>query len=82
MKSERFPIQGGITVSREAAEKAYVSYARKFGASQSLDRLAERGGFGIYEFVWLYLGARDDEFDRVDENRFARALSDSDIKPR
>lgn len=35
------------------AEIAYREYAKQFGRSQSLERLAERGGFGWAEFGWL-----------------------------
>lgn len=40
------------------AEKAYETYSKKFGTSQSLDRLAERGGFGREELVWLLKGGK------------------------
>ena len=39
------------------AEKAYAVYSGKFGNGQSLERLAERGGFGREELVWLLDGA-------------------------
>jgi hypothetical protein len=35
------------------AEEAYQYYAEKFGTSQSLERLAERGGFGRHELLML-----------------------------
>lgn len=35
------------------AEEAYKVYSDKFGSSQSLERLAERGGFSREELVWL-----------------------------
>lgn len=54
--SKRFPIQEGLTISWEAAEKAYQTYSKYYGRGQSLERLAERGGFGKREFVCLYLG--------------------------
>jgi hypothetical protein len=53
----RFPIQKAGTVPWESAEKAYETYARLFGKSQSLERLAERGGFGVSEFCALFLGS-------------------------
>ncbi|CAM3463382.1 hypothetical protein COSO111634_16555 [Corallococcus soli] len=31
------------------AERAYADYSRRYGTSQSLERLAERGGFGPTE---------------------------------
>lgn len=60
-----FPIQGETTTTRPIrrlpqswvpkwlAEVAYEYYASKFGKAQSLDRLAERGGFGRDELVGL-----------------------------
>ena len=52
-----FPIQDGAPAVRwELAEKAYTTYVSLYGKSQSLERLAERGGFGLKEFSCLYLG--------------------------
>jgi len=53
-----FPIQierggDGSTIPWWLAEVAYKSYARCFGRDQSLERLAERGGFGRDELVGL-----------------------------
>lgn len=50
----RFPIQGGLTISWGAAERAYRVYASLFGFEQSLERICERGGFGILEYAVLY----------------------------
>jgi len=35
------------------AEEAYERYSELYGSSQSLERLAERGGFGREELLWL-----------------------------
>ena len=35
------------------AEEAYAWYSECFGSSQSLDRLAQRGGFGRKELLFL-----------------------------
>jgi hypothetical protein len=56
MSNKRFPIQRAGTVPWEAAEKAYEEYAKRHGSDQSLECLAQRGGFGILEFCFLYLG--------------------------
>ncbi len=67
MSDKRFPIQGdyyhdynkamrrsGSTwVSWELAEEAYEAYSSRYGTSQSLERLAELGGFGRDEFAEL-----------------------------
>lgn len=69
----RFPIQGersraqlryipGATIPWSVAEQAYAVYARKFpssAAAQSLERLAQRGGFGRCECAWLLAGGAD-----------------------
>ena len=40
---------GPLTISWRVAEYAYSVYSRKYGRSQSLERLAERGGFHASE---------------------------------
>ncbi len=42
------------TVPWWLAEIAYEEYSRRYGTSQSLEQLAERGGFGRWELL-LYL---------------------------
>ena len=65
----RFPIQAGIRSARwraggpiaepagsvpwSVAERAYETYRGRYGSSQSLARLAERGGFGWSELDLL-----------------------------
>lgn len=59
MSDERmFPIQRGTPIPWHEAEKAYRTYAEHYGESQSLERLAQRGGFGVSEFACLYNGHR------------------------
>jgi hypothetical protein len=53
-----FPIQDGPDVPYECAERAYATYAKFYGKSQSLERLGERGGFGHQEFACLFNGHR------------------------
>lgn len=53
----RFPIQGGLSVSWSAAEQAYKGYRRLYSDAQSLERIADRGGFGLGEFVGLVLAS-------------------------
>lgn len=40
------------------AEVVYAEYAKRFGTSQSIERLAERGGFGRNEVIKLLKGER------------------------
>ena len=42
------------------AEKAYQEYSRLYGTDQSLERLAERGGFGEWEMDNLYPNWRNE----------------------
>ena len=70
---KRFPIQGERTVdgrrlpetnvSWELGEIAYEAYAARHGRRQSMERMAERGGFGITEFALLLLEACGHEVD-------------------
>lgn len=58
MNEKRFPIQAAVrrvekpgprSVSWSTAEIAYGVYSSRYGSEQSLERLAERGGFGCFE---------------------------------
>lgn len=50
MMTERmFPMQDGPAIPWSVAEKVYVLYSGIYGTQQSLERLAERGGFGWAE---------------------------------
>jgi hypothetical protein len=51
-----FPIQRGEPIPWAAAERAYATYSKLYGKQQSLERLAQRGGFGLHEWACLYLG--------------------------
>jgi len=44
-----------------AAEIAYAEYALRYGLQQTLERLAERGGFGRDEFIDLLAQAAERE---------------------
>jgi hypothetical protein len=57
-----FPIQGTLrsggglkpsTISWWLAEIAYAEYKRRYGGQQSIERMAERGGFGRQELLDL-----------------------------
>lgn len=61
--TQPFPIQSehdgkhrGTTIPWWLAEIAYRQYAHDFGTDQSLERLAERGGFSREELVTLLRG--------------------------
>ncbi len=44
---------GPSTIPWWLAEEAYKYYSERFGTDQSLERLAERGGFGREELLML-----------------------------
>lgn len=48
-RPERFPMQDGPPIDWQAAEAVYAMYADLYGRSQSLERIAQRGGFGWAE---------------------------------
>ena len=77
----RFPIQGGLTVSWSAAERAYHDYARRYGRGQSLERLAERGGFGLREFAMLYAFKDPASGNDLTDRRTVEILAASDVRP-
>jgi hypothetical protein len=59
----RFPIQRAGTlpagsVPWSLAETAYAGYAAEHGTDQSLERLAERGGFCWAEFGYFFAKGR------------------------
>lgn len=47
------------SVPWHVAERAYEEYARRYGRSQSLEQLAQRGGFGLGELDMFYPGWRE-----------------------
>jgi hypothetical protein len=66
-ETRMFPLQtsrhappGPVRIPWSVAEKAYGAYAREYGRGQSLERLAERGGFGWCEMDQLHPGWRDE----------------------
>lgn len=56
--SKKFPIQPDYDkkfreIDWDIAKVAYKEYKAQYGNSQSLERMAERGGFGVEELVNL-----------------------------
>lgn len=51
-----FPIQRVGRIPYSIAERAYQRYVQLYGSKQSLERLAERGGFGLVELGVLLRG--------------------------
>lgn len=59
-EEKKFPIQGRENYTQEPiripwghAEEAYKEYSALYGTQQSLERLAERQGFGVFEIIDL-----------------------------
>lgn len=52
--SHKEPGAPGFEIPWSMAEKAYEHYVKLIGPVQTLERLAERGGFEWMEFVMLY----------------------------
>ena len=44
---------GPCTIPWWLAEEAYKVYVSNFGSQQSLERIAQRGGFSRKELIWL-----------------------------
>jgi len=59
MSTREFPMQGGPSIPWSLAEQIYERYAAKQGRSQSLERLAERGGFGWAEVEYIWNGHKE-----------------------
>ena len=56
-----FPLCGTCrTIPYSLAERAYEQYVKRYGKSQTLKRLAERGGFYPEEMDSLYPGWREE----------------------
>ncbi len=59
---------GGFSIPWSVAEVAYRSYRDKWGrGNQSLERLAQRGGFGRDELLELLAHAADKGMEATDD---------------
>lgn len=54
MNEKRFPMRDGPDIDWITAEKIYKVYSELYGTQQSLERLAERGGFGWTEVSLMF----------------------------
>jgi len=78
---KRFPIQHGLTISWEAAERAYLYYCKSCGGSQSLERLAERGGFGLFEYaLFWHRWDGSSAYPKAETREVAEALAAGDVR--
>lgn len=53
LTERQFPMQDGPPIPWSLAERIYFVYHDLFGNEQTLERLAERGGFGWAEIPFL-----------------------------
>ncbi len=73
-----------LSIPWSVAEKAYGAYASRYGTDQSLERMAERGGFGVEEMDALYPPWRNEVSEittlraALSREREARARADRD----
>ena len=55
-----FPLQSSLSrkfrVPWRVAEKAYATYVKLYGSAQTLERIAEQGGFSSLELIMLLAG--------------------------
>ena len=56
IRERTFPIQKGTDVPWAMAQRAYVYYSEQYGNTQSIERMAQRGGFGWQEFACFLAG--------------------------
>lgn len=54
----RFPMQRGPSIPWSMAEIIYAGYTADYGTQQSLERLAQRGGFSWAEVEVIYKSHR------------------------
>lgn len=54
MSNRMMPMQDGPPIDWATAEKVYAAYAMLYGGSQSIERIAERGGFGWSEVAGMF----------------------------
>ena len=81
LSPKMFPIQRAVPIPWAEAERAYVVYAKHFGTSQSLQKLAERGGFGVQEFLCLWQGHNPiDCHEKHDWVNFDQVAHDASVK--
>lgn len=81
-----FPLQtsraaplGPRHIPWSVAEKAYGAYRLKYGSRQSLERLAQRGGFGWCEMDDLYPAWRD-ETSEIMQLRTAHRATEAKLR--
>lgn len=70
----KFPVMKFGHIPMWLAEKAHSQYVYRFGNDQSLERLGERGGFGIEEMDEFVPGWRDELNENIQLKKQVEAL--------
>lgn len=85
IQRERGAAPHPIRIPWSVAERAYSIYSAKYGRDQSLERLAERGGFGPGEMDEFLPGWRDEVSEitklRTEVKRLEALLHSADTTP-
>ena len=58
MGDRMMPMQDGPPIDWATAEKVYEAYVALYGNGQSIDRIADRGGFGWAEVAAIFDAVR------------------------
>ncbi len=54
VRPHRFPMRDGPSIDWATAQEIYAEYVYLYGTDQTLERLAERGGFGWAEVAEIH----------------------------
>lgn len=65
VRDKLFPMQDGPDVSWEVGALFYLIYSSRYGTEQSIEGIAERGGFGYKEIELLV----NEAYDRINKFR-------------
>ncbi len=78
---DNFPIHSdnGITIPWSVAEQAFLGYVKKYGQGQTLERIAERGGFGVEELDEFHPEWREHIRLREENERLKELLTNAGI---
>lgn len=63
MSDRMMPMQDGPPIDWRTAETIYAAYAALYGSSQSIDRIAERGGFTWTEVAGIFDTVRRKDYE-------------------
>ncbi len=77
---DNFPIHSSnVTIPWSVAEQAYLGYIKKYGSGQTLEMLAERGGFGVEEMDEFHPQWREHIRLREENKHLKKLLKDMGV---